>query len=114
MADQTITRAHLADAVYREIGLSKFEAAALLDAVLDEIADELACGGEVKISGFASFSTRDKVARVGRNPKTGEAAPIQSRRVAVFRASQILKARVKDALGYGGGVKPSRMAASGD
>jgi len=114
MADATITRAQLADAIYRELGLSRFEAAALLDAVLDEIIDALASGGEVKISGFGGFSVRDKVARVGRNPKTGETAPILPRRVAVFRASQILKSRVKVALGDRSGWTAVRLVASGD
>jgi len=114
MADKTITRAHLADAVYREVGFSKFEAAALLDAVLEEIADALVSGIDVKISGFASFSVRDKVARVGRNPMTGVAAPILPRRVAVFHASALLKARVKAALGDGSGPATTRLAASSD
>ncbi len=51
-------------------------------------------GESVKISGFGTFSVRQKGRRIGRNPKTGEEVPILPRRVLVFRPSQVLKARV--------------------
>ena len=52
-------------------------------------------GEEVKISGFGNFSLRDKKARVGRNPKTGEEKMISARRVVTFKTGQKLKARVE-------------------
>ncbi len=91
---ETITRAHLTDAVYREVGLSRNDSAALVEAVLDEIREALIDGQQVKISSFGSFSVREKGERVGRNPKTKEEARIPPRRVLVFRASQVLKARI--------------------
>jgi integration host factor subunit alpha len=94
MAGHTVTRAQLSEAVYQEVGLSRNESAALVDTVLDEIADALARGEMVKISSFGSFSVRQKGQRIGRNPKTGEEVPISPRKVLVFRPSHVLKDRI--------------------
>lgn len=94
MSDKTITRAQLSEAVYQEVGLSRNESADLLEMVLDEMSQALVRGEAVKLSSFGSFSVRDKGQRIGRNPKTGEEVPILSRKVLVFRPSQLLKARV--------------------
>lgn len=91
MSERTITRADLAEAVYAQVGLSRNESASLVEIVLDEIADTLIKGDNVKISSFGSFSIRQKGERVGRNPKTGVEVPILPRRVLVFRASHVLK-----------------------
>ena len=90
----TITRAHIAEMIYTQVGLSRNESADLLESVLDRIATRLESGESVKISGFGTFSVRQKGRRVGRNPKTGEEVPILPRRVLVFRPSQVLKAHV--------------------
>ncbi len=98
MAGQTITRAHLTDAVYQEVGLSRNESADLVDSVLSEIAGALVQGDVVKISSFGSFSVRQKGQRIGRNPKTGEEVPILPRRVLVVRASNVLKLHINENL----------------
>lgn len=95
----TVTRAHLSEAVYQEVGLSRNESAELVEAVLDEVADALARGEIVKISSFGSFQVRQKGQRIGRNPKTGEEVPILPRRVLVFRASHVLKDRINERIG---------------
>ena len=102
MAGRTVTRADLAEAVFREIGLSRKESADLVESVLGLISDALARGEPVKISSFGSFSARMKGQRVGRNPKTGEEVPILPRRVLVFRASHVLKDRINDSLAPAG------------
>ena len=94
MKGNTVTRAHLAEAVYQEVGLSRNESAELVDSVLNEISDALAKGESVKISSFGSFLVRMKGERIGRNPKTGEEVPILPRRVLVFRPSHVLKTRI--------------------
>ena len=94
MSNKTLTRMDLTEAVFREVGLSRNESAALVDAVLQHISDALVRGEQVKISSFGTFSLRDKNARVGRNPKTGEEVPISPRRVLTFRPSQLMKERV--------------------
>ncbi|MBT4996080.1 MAG: integration host factor subunit alpha [Hellea sp.] len=98
MNTQTVTRADLAEAVYREIGLSRSESSELVETVIHLISDALLSGEQVKLAGFGTFSLRDKKERIGRNPKTGVEVPITSRRVLVFKASQILKERVDSSL----------------
>ncbi len=98
MSGKTVTRAHLCEAVYQEVGLSRNESAELVESVLDEISDSLVKGDTVKVSSFGSFQVRHKGGRIGRNPKTGEEVPIQPRRVLVFRASHVLKERINQAL----------------
>ena len=94
MADKTLTRMDLADAVHEEVGLSRNESADLVESVLTHMSDALANGDSVKISSFGTFSIRDKAARIGRNPKTGEEVPITPRRVLSFRPSHLMKDRV--------------------
>jgi integration host factor subunit alpha len=98
MGSKTLTRADLADAVNREVGLSRQESAQLVEAVLDMVAGTLVDGEAVKLSSFGSFVLREKNGRVGRNPKTGQEVPIEPRRVLVFKPSQVLKDRVDTAL----------------
>lgn len=104
MAQRTVTRADLAEAVYAEVGLSRNESADLVEAVLQTVGEALLNGENVKISSFGSFVLRDKGERIGRNPKTGEEVPIEPRRVLVFRASQVLKQRIDSALKDKGGL----------
>ena len=66
----TVTRADLSEAVLREIGLSRRESAEFVASIIDAIADRLEAGEAVKISGFGTFTLRDKGERLGRNPKT--------------------------------------------
>ena len=90
----TVTRAQLAERIYTQVGLSRNESAELLETVLNRLSKSLESGESVKISGFGTFSVRQKGRRIGRNPKTGVEVPILPRRVLVFRPSQVLKAHV--------------------
>jgi integration host factor subunit alpha len=81
----------LCDAVYKKVGLSRAESAALVELVLREIIACLERGETVKLSSFGSFEVRDKGPRIGRNPKTGKQFPITPRRVIRFKPSPILK-----------------------
>ncbi len=90
----TLTRADLAEALNRKLGLSRSESLGMVEAILDQMSDALEQGENVKISGFGTFLLRDKGERVGRNPKTGVEVPITPRRVMTFRASQMLKDRI--------------------
>jgi integration host factor subunit alpha len=94
MSEKTLTRMDLSEAVFREVGLSRNESASLVESVLAHMSDALAAGETVKISSFGTFSVRDKTARVGRNPKTGDEVPISPRRVLTFRPSHLMKDRV--------------------
>lgn len=97
MAETTVTRAQLAEAVYQEVGLSRNDSAQLVDVILEEVSQALIKGDMVKLSSFGSFQVRSKAQRIGRNPKTGEEVPILPRRVLVFRASHVLKDKVNRA-----------------
>jgi integration host factor subunit alpha len=88
---ETLTRAEIAEAINRRLGLSRSESLAMVESILNLMADALAKGENVKVSGFGTFLLRDKAERVGRNPKTGVEVPITPRRVLTFRASQMLK-----------------------
>ncbi|SDX63322.1 integration host factor subunit alpha [Roseicitreum antarcticum] len=94
MGEKTLTRMDLSEAVFREVGLSRNESAQLVESVLEHVSNALAAGEQVKISSFGTFNVRDKTARIGRNPKTGEEVPISPRRVLSFRPSHIMKDRV--------------------
>ena len=95
MGGKTLTRADLAEAVYRRVGLSRTESAELVEMVIEEICQAVVRGETVKLSSFATFQVRDKKQRVGRNPKTGEEVPISPRRVMTFKASNVLKQRIQ-------------------
>jgi integration host factor subunit alpha len=107
---RTVTRADLAEVVYRRVGLSRAESAEFVEAVLEEICDAVARDETVKLSSFGAFVVRSKGERVGRNPKTGIEAPILPRRVMVFKSSNVLKARINSgtAAQRSGGVTADR------
>ena len=94
MSSSTLTRMHLSEAVFSEVGLSRYESAQLVESVLDHISEALIRNDVVKISSFGTFTTRNKRPRIGRNPKTGAEAEISGRRVITFRPSQLMKDRV--------------------
>lgn len=91
-----LTKAQLAELLFEQIGLNKRESKDMIDAFFDLISGSLVDGDDVKISGFGNFQIRTKASRPGRNPKTGEAIPIQARRVVTFHASHKLKDLIQD------------------
>jgi len=93
-SQSTLTRADLARSVQKAIGVSRDRASIYVEQLFEEIFERLINGEEVKLSAFGNFSVREKRERDGRNPKTGVKATIKARRVVVFRASQVLRARV--------------------
>ncbi len=90
----TLTRAHLTETIYAQVGLSRNDSADLLETVLERMSAALEAGDTVKITGFGTFAVRQKGRRIGRNPKTGVEVAILPRRVLTFRPSQVLKAQV--------------------
>jgi integration host factor subunit alpha len=91
---ETLTRAAIAEAIHRKIGVSRAESLGMVESILKHMCESLGNGENVKISGFGTFLLRDKGERVGRNPKTGIEVPITPRRVMTFRASQMLKDKI--------------------
>ncbi|MBO6609499.1 MULTISPECIES: integration host factor subunit beta [Altererythrobacter] len=68
----------------------------VVDIFFDEISDRLAEGGRVELRGFGAFSTREREARVGRNPRTGEAVEVPAKRVPYFKAGKDMRKRLND------------------
>lgn len=90
-----LTKAHLAEFLFEHIGLNKRESKDMIDAFFNLISDRLVDGNDVKISSFGNFQIRTKAPRPGRNPRTGEAIPIEARRVVTFHASHKLKDQIQ-------------------
>ncbi len=95
--DVTMTKADIVENVYEKVGgFSKKEAAEIVETVFDTIKETLERGEKIKISGFGNFVVRDKNARAGRNPQTGQEITISARRVLTFKPSQVLKNVLND------------------
>ena len=86
-----MTKSDLIEVVHRKVGLSKQEATDIVEMILDVMKQTLERGEKIKISGFGNFEVRDKRARKGRNPQTGEVMEISARRVVTFKPSKVLK-----------------------
>ncbi|MBW2598630.1 MAG: integration host factor subunit alpha [Deltaproteobacteria bacterium] len=86
-----MTKADIIRNVHERIGISKSDSARLVESVFEIIKETLAGGEDVKISGFGKLNIREKAARRGRNPQTGEEMKISARRVLTFKSSQVLK-----------------------
>jgi DNA-binding protein HU-beta len=90
-----VTKQEFVDQVANRSGLSKADAAKAVDAFLDSIEAELKGGGSVNFTGFGKFSTSNRAARMGVNPRTGEKVHIAAATVPKFSAGSKLKATVK-------------------
>ena len=91
----TITKNSLVNLLHDEVGLNKREAKEFIETFFEVIKLELENGNDVKISGFGNFNLRDKVARPGRNPKTGEDVIISERRVVTFKSGLKLRSKLE-------------------
>jgi integration host factor subunit alpha len=92
---KTVTRADLADKLSQQFGLVVRDSKEIVESVLDEIADALVRGENVKLAGFGTFNQLSKSARPGRNPRNGVETTISPRRVLSFKPSNILRELVK-------------------
>jgi integration host factor subunit alpha len=90
----TMTKADIVNSLYEKLGLSKKETANIVEVVLETVKDNLEKGNKIKIAGFGNFIVRQKTARKGRNPKTGEEIEITRRKVVTFKPSQLLRKSV--------------------
>jgi integration host factor subunit alpha len=90
-----MTKADLIEIIFEKVGLSKKEAQAIVESIFETISQAFMEGESVKLSGFGTFNVRQKRARRGRNPKTGDELEITPRRVLTFRASNQMKAVIE-------------------
>jgi integration host factor subunit alpha len=91
----TITKNTLVEIIHDEVGLNKREAKEFIEEFFEIIKNTLEEGNDIKFSGFGNFILRDKVARPGRNPKTGENVTISERRVVTFKSGLKLKNKLE-------------------
>ncbi|MBV9438933.1 MAG: HU family DNA-binding protein [Candidatus Eremiobacteraeota bacterium] len=107
-----MTKADIVNSVANEHELSRRQATEIVDLILNEITEALKQGDKVQMIPFGSFVVRERKARTGRNPQTGESISIAARRVPAFQAGKGLKdalsaPRGRGAKKSGGGGKAS-------
>lgn len=81
----------LIEAISAKADITKTCAAKVLDAVTETIAAELKTGGSVQLVGFGAFTVKERAARTGRNPQTGESIELPASKNPVFKAGKLLK-----------------------
>jgi integration host factor subunit alpha len=90
----TLTKANIVDSIHNELGFPKNRSAELIEILLEQIKNTLESGEDVLISGFGKFCVKDKKARRGRNPATGDDMMLSQRRVVTFRCSHLLREKI--------------------
>jgi integration host factor subunit beta len=90
-----MTRADLAEAVYQAIELPHKESDVVVCAIFDSIVRALRSRDQVEIRGFGSFHTRQRRARIGRNPKTGARVDVPPKKIPFFKPSKELRELVQ-------------------
>lgn len=90
-----MNKQELVSKVAEKVGLTKKDTGVVVDAVFESIVEGLKAEGEVKITDFGKFSVKERAARQGRNPKTGETIQIEATKVPAFKALKGLKEAVK-------------------
>ena len=86
-----MTRADLTEEVYRAVGMPLKESDAVVSAIFDSVVRALRSGDKVEIRGFGSFHTRQRRARIGRNPKTGARVEVPPKKIPFFKPSKELR-----------------------
>ena len=86
-----MNKAELIEAIVAKSGLTKKDADVALAAVVDSIKDALKAGDKVQLVGFGTFSVKERAARTGKNPATGESIQIAACKVPAFAAGKALK-----------------------
>jgi len=89
--EQTMTKANLVEEVTQAVELSRKDSETVVDIVFDSIVKSLRAGDKIEIRGFGSFRSRQRKARVGRNPKTGARVDVPPKTVPYFKPSKELK-----------------------
>ena len=90
----TLTKEHLTESVYHNVGYSKKKSFKLVESLFEITKSTLESGEDIHISGFGKFSVKDKSKRRGRNPATGNDLMLGARRIVNFRCSSVLRNRI--------------------
>ena len=102
-----MTKADLIDEVSRLAELTRKDSEVIVETIFDSIVRSLRVGDKIEIRGFGSFRTRQRQARMGRNPKTGDQVPVPARKIPFFKPSKELKDLVNGEVAH---VAPSSPA----
>ena len=86
-----MTKADLIEEVSRVVEMTRKDSEVIVEAIFDSVVRALRGGDKIEIRGFGSFRTRERQARIGRNPKTGERVDVPSKRIPFFKPSKELK-----------------------
>ncbi|AEO08492.1 integration host factor subunit alpha [Buchnera aphidicola str. Ak (Acyrthosiphon kondoi)] len=89
-----LTKAEISENLFEKLQLTKQDSKKFVEFFFEEVRKSLEKGEDVKLSGFGNFQIKNKKARPGRNPRTGESFLITARRVVTFKAGQKLKAKI--------------------
>jgi integration host factor subunit alpha len=90
-----LTKAAMIDRMTEQLGFTRKQSTAVVESLLEIIKSALAVGDDVLISNFGKFCVKEKKARKGRNPATGEDKMLRARRVVTFKCSANLRERIK-------------------
>jgi integration host factor subunit beta len=86
-----MTKADLIEEVSRVVEMTRKDSEVIVEAIFDSIVRSLRGGDKIEIRGFGSFRSRERQARIGRNPKTGERVEVPAKRIPFFKPSKELK-----------------------
>ena len=90
----TLTKDHFIKSIGDRLSISKFESSRIVESVLETVKSSLSDGEDVLISGFGKFIVREKAARRGRNPQTGQDLTLEPRRVITFKCASVMRDRI--------------------
>jgi len=86
-----MTKADLIDEVSRVVEMTRKESEIIVETIFDSIVKSLRTGDKIEIRGFGSFRTRQRQARIGRNPKSGDRVDVPAKRIPFFKPSKELR-----------------------
>ncbi|MBI3696116.1 MAG: integration host factor subunit beta [Acidobacteria bacterium] len=86
-----MTKADLIEEVSRVVEMTRKESEVIVETIFDSIVKSLRSGDKIEIRGFGSFRTRQRQARIGRNPKSGERVDVPAKRIPFFKPSKELR-----------------------
>lgn len=95
---ETLTKSEMMNHLMDELSMTRQESRLFVDTFFAQLSDSLKAGYQVKLSGFGNFELKEKTARPGRNPKTGETVRVSARRVVTFKAGQKMRRQVEGCL----------------
>ncbi|HZW80209.1 MAG TPA: HU family DNA-binding protein [Candidatus Deferrimicrobiaceae bacterium] len=102
-----MTKADLIDEVSRLAELTRKDSEVIVETIFDSVVRSLRAGDKIEIRGFGSFRTRQRKARMGRNPKTGEKVEVPAKKIPFFKPSKELKDLVNEGIAEPAAVPPT-------